>query len=579
MQMDESSGHEDLDVGELLDREELLRILLDLAADSIVRFDTELRYDYVNDETVRIAGRPRDEWLGRTQSELGFDELDVAEREDRLRAVFESGATATYVDQIDNLDGSRWYEAQLFPQHGADGEVAHVVVISRDITERMSAQKVLYTQARVDPLTGLANRTALLEALVRCIEANRVTGMRSAVLLVDLDHFKFVNDSLGHSVGDQVLVRVAEVLASCVRDGDLVVRHGGDEFVVVLRRARDLGEAVAVAERILKCMRRPLALREADIVLTASIGVTLTALDAPANAVQDLLREADAAMYAAKGAGRDALAVYDEEMHRQAEERFAIATGLRNALRSGELAVWYQPEVNLLTGHVRSVEALLRWHHPSGNVLTAGRFIEVAIETGLIIEIGYWVLEEVCASAARWQIHDLIVRFNLSPRQLAEAELLSRLDSAVDRHGIEPASLCAEITETVLLRDNSVMRENLIGLSERGVKIAIDDFGTGYASLSYLRQYPVDLIKIDRSFVADIGTDESDRDLTAAVVALARRLGIDVTAEGIEEPAQADILKDLGCRFGQGYLYSPAVAADRIDAMLSAPRTPPGTAW
>jgi diguanylate cyclase (GGDEF)-like protein/PAS domain S-box-containing protein len=569
MQIDDAP--DEFDVRELFDREELLRIL-DLAADSIVRFDTELRYDYVNDETVRMVGRPLEEWVGRTQGELGYSDAEVEAREARLRAVFDSGEPAIHIDQIDNLDRaggeSRWYESQLFPQSGAAGGVAHVVVISRDITERKLAEQALHVQARVDSLTGLANRSALVDELARVIEANQSSGARSAVLLVDLDHFKLVNDSLGHSAGDSVLQRAAAMLTACVRKEDLVARHGGDEFVVLLRTVSDLTEAIAAADRILKGIRKPFEVDEAEIAVTASIGVALTSEDAAASRAQDLLRDADAAMYVAKDAGRDGFAVYGEEMHREAQERFAIANGLRSALGSGELAVWYQPEVDLLTGEVRAVEALLRWHHPSGTVYHAGRFVEVAVETGLIVEIGYWVFDEVCASAARWRDHDLVVRFNLSPRQLADADLLQHLDSAMRRYGIRAASLCAEITETVMLRDSSVMRENLVGLSERGVKIAIDDFGTGYASLSYLRQYHVDLIKIDRSFIADIGTDGTDRALTAAVVALAMQLDIEVTAEGIEEPAQAEVLKELGCRCGQGFLYSPAVPAEKINAML-----------
>lgn len=553
-----------------MEREELLRVVLDLTADAIVRFDRDLRYDYVNDRTVEIVGISRDDWLGRTQGELGYEPEEVAVREQRIRDVFASGEPATYVDQISNLEGDRWYETQLFPQRSGAHEVAHVVVVSRDVTERVVAEAALLHAAHHDPLTGLANRVALAEDLERALAAEAPSST-TAVLLVDLDHFKLVNDSLGHTVGDRFLVRAADRLRACVSVEDLVARHGGDEFVVVLHDVAGADAAVEAAERIVDAFRAPLLVDAADLSATVSVGVALSRRPDDPPAAGDLLREADIAMFVAKGAGRDGVAVFDQELHDAVHERFRIANELRWALDRGELAVWYQPEVDLGDGSILAVEALLRWHHPSGELYPAGRFIEVAAETGLIVEIGHWIIDEVYRQADRWRSHGLVVRMNLAPRQLADPELLGRLDRASAASGVAHGAVCVEITETALLADTAVVASNLAGLTERGVELAIDDFGTGYASLTYLQRYEVGLLKIDRSFVADVATDGRDRALAAAVVALARQLDIGVTAEGIEEREQEAVLVELGCTRGQGYLYRPAVPASEIDELLATP--------
>lgn len=560
---------QDDDHRSLVEREALLRVILDLTADTIVSFDPDLRYDYVNDRTVAVVGLEREGWIGRTQAELGYPPEEVAEREARLRRVFDTGEPLSFIDEFENLEGRRFYETQLFPQPGDDGVVAHVLVVSRDITDRMIAEERLVRAAHTDALTGLGNRTALISDIQDALDVATRSDSSTAVLLIDLDHFKLVNDSLGHAVGDAFLRHAAERIRACVGADDLVARHGGDEFVIVVHELDEAKDAVELAERIIAAFREPVECEGNQVATTASIGIAYSDLSPERRDAHDLIREADTAMYVAKAAGRDGFAVFDDGLLDAAQERFRITTDLRVALHGDELDVWYQPEVDLADGSIRAVEALLRWHHPSGETYPAGRFIDIAAETGLIIDMGYWVLDRVCEQAARWAADPLTIRMNLAPRQLADPELLARLDHAVARHRIGVDQLCVEITETTLLQDDAIVRENLAGLSGRGISIAIDDFGTGYASLTYLRRYHVDVIKIDRSFVTDIATNARDAQLTGAVISLAHHLDMTVTAEGIEDPDQARVLRELGCTSGQGYLYSPAVPADEIDRQLA----------
>jgi predicted signal transduction protein with EAL and GGDEF domain len=349
-----------------------------------------------------------------------------------------------------------------------------------------------------------------------------------------------------------------------------VARIGGDEFVVVMRDLDDLGEAVGAAERLTEEFRIPFTIRDAELYSTASIGLALATDTTDAG---DLLREADTAMYAAKEAGRDRVSVFNEDLRTAAADRRTVETDLRHALERDQLAVWYQPEVDLTTGAVIAVETLLRWHHPDGDVWTADRFIDVAEATGLILDMGDWVLRQACSQAAVWATarpdQPLTVRVNVSALQLAETGLLPAIDDALATSGLDPGMLCLEITETAMLRQTTTARDNLDGIHLRGIGIAIDDFGTGYASLTYLSQYPIDVIKIDRSFITDTTAPGHDHRLVAGIIALAKVLGITVTAEGVEYADQATHLREMGCPSAQGFLYSPAVPVDQIPHLLN----------
>jgi diguanylate cyclase (GGDEF)-like protein/PAS domain S-box-containing protein len=549
----------------------MFRLVVDETVDSIVRFDRDLRYDFVNDRTAQISGMPAERWLGRTQEEMGFPPEEAAIREERIRKVFATAEKATYQDRFGVAERERWYETTLFPQLDPDGSVEHVILISRDVTSRKLAEDALIRAAARDPLTGLANRTALLDVLEQAIRASADSIFTTAVLLVDLDRFKLVNDSLGHAVGDRLLCLAAERLISCVRPGDLVARHGGDEFVVVMRDLPDPAEAVHVALRVVEAFREPLLSGDTELSTTASVGISVTSATRDQIDANDLLREADTAMYVAKANGRDGVSVFDEKLRAEIDERLRIENQLRGAMSRGELEVWYQPEIDLATGSMKAAEALLRWRHPSGEMYPAARFIGVAEESGMIVPIGDWVMTEVCRQAAEWADSGLRLRMNLAPRQLDDPDLLQRFQQALDSTGCRPENLCVEITETALLHDTPAAANNLEWLSSNGVSIALDDFGTGYASLTYLRRYHIDVVKLDRSFVNDIATNEKDQRLTAAVVAMARHLDIAVTAEGVETVDQANIVRQLGCTSAQGFLYSPAVPAEEISRELARP--------
>jgi diguanylate cyclase (GGDEF)-like protein/PAS domain S-box-containing protein len=553
---------------DVAEREELLQVILDFTHDLIIRFDRQLRYDYVNDRTVELVGLPREEWLGRTAGDLGLVGPQLHEYERRLLDVFATGAPATFEDDWSDDSGPSWTEANLYPQRDATGTVAHVIVISRDITARKLAEAELVRAAQHDPLTGLANRMALVEEIDRDVTAGERSRTRTAVLLIDLDDFKLVNDALGHEIGDEVLTMAARRIESCVRGSDLVARHGGDEFVVAIREVRTPTAPVLLAERIVEAFHQPLVHRGTPLATTASVGVAITEPGESGKDANDLLREADTAMYAAKAAGRDGVAVFDASLHLAMEERLRIGNELRGVTDRDELALWYQPEVDLRTGAIVAVEALLRWFHPSGELYPAGRFIDVATESGLIVDIGTWALGRIGAANGRWDSPGRTVRVNLAPRQLADPELLGNIAPALAAVEGACMQLCVEITETAFLQDSPVVSDNLAALTARGVLIAIDDFGTGFASLTYLRRYHVDVVKIDRSFVTNVATSERDRRLTAAIVALAGHLDMTITAEGVETAEQEDIVRGIGCTGAQGYLFSPAVPATEIDSML-----------
>jgi diguanylate cyclase (GGDEF)-like protein/PAS domain S-box-containing protein len=554
----------------LRDSAALLSVVLEGSADSTSTYGPDLRVEYVNRRIAELSGIPAEAWIGKSMGDMGYPPSSVAYWTAHFDAVFATGEPESMQYEVDNTEGHRWYEAKLSPVFGPDGSVAHVISTNRDITERVNAELSLRQMATHDPLTGLANRLALLDDIERGLRAGGRTSSSTAVLLIDLDRFKMVNDSLGHDVGDTLLIVAAQRLAGAVRGGDLVGRVGGDEFVVVMRDLADPAEAVRVAWRLVEAFRPPFPTLLGELFCTASIGV---AVSQAASEPADLLREADTAMYAAKNDGRDRVAVFNNELREAVTARRLIESDLRHALERGQLAVWFQPEVDLVTGRVIAAEALLRWHHPSGETLTAARFIDVAEETGLINDIGDWVLRQACIQAASWATgkddRPIAVRVNVSARQLAEGGLLDVLDDAIATTSLDPNLLCLEITETALLGETRIARDNLAGIHDRGVHIAIDDFGTGYASLSYLHRYPIDDVKIDRSFITGIATEPHDYRLVGALIAMANHLQLSVTAEGVEDEQQADRLRSLNCPSAQGYLYSQAIPPEQFVTLLA----------
>ena len=474
-------------------------------------------------------------------------------------------------------DGSHgWMLARGEVVRDGAGDVVGLRGMALDITERRNYADELRALSTRDPLTGLANRTALMEEIPRALNAGRRSGRGTALLMVDLDRFKVVNDTLGHAAGDSLLVKVAARLDGLVRAGDLTARLGGDEFVVVMRDLLDPAEAANAAERVLTSFRTPFATGGTEFHFSASIGVAIATETSTGN---DLLREADTAMYRAKEQGRDQMAVFNEDLRTALTERLAVETALRRALSEGQLCLWYQPEIDLGTGAVVAVEALLRWHHPDGQIWSADHFIDVAEETGLILDMGDWIIHEACRQAASWNIdrpdRPITMRVNVSALQLAENGLLDSIDEALTGSGVDPALVCLEITETALLRDSAAVRANLAGIHDRGLGVALDDFGTGFASLGYLSSFAVDVIKIDRSFLADTtAADHPDR-MVAGIIALAKALGIGVTAEGVQHQEQAAHLYELGCPSAQGWLFAPALPPAEIASLLDHIYPPP----
>jgi diguanylate cyclase (GGDEF)-like protein/PAS domain S-box-containing protein len=433
--------------------------------------------------------------------------------------------------------------ALFLAHHDADGRIEFVSSVTRDISERKAFEQRLEYQATHDPLTGLPNRTLFLDRLELSLARARRSHRPVAVLFCDVDHFKVVNDSLGHSAGDRLLVSLAQRLRDSLRPGDTVARFGGDEFVILCDDLVTEHDAVMIAERSNQAVHEPLTVEATEVFSSLSIGI---AFADPGKEPEAMIRDADAAMYLAKERGRARYEVYDERMRSTLVERLDIETALRRALARHELRVVYQPTISLESGEIVGVEALLRWEHPERGLLVPSEFIDVAEETGLIVPIGAWVIEQASRQAQRWHVarpdvDPLFVSVNLSGRQLDTAVLIDTVADVITRTGLQPGMLGLEITESVVMRDPEASTTSLRALKELGVRLAVDDFGTGYSSLAYLRRFPVDLLKVDRAFVDGLGAsggDAEDRAIVAAVVSLAHTLGMKAIAEGVETVEQ-----------------------------------------
>jgi diguanylate cyclase (GGDEF)-like protein/PAS domain S-box-containing protein len=448
----------------------------------------------------------------------------------------------------------RWAESRAATLRDDTGQIVGCVGTVEDVTERERTEAELTHQAMHDPVTGLPNRTLFLDRVGMALARTRRSGGEVAVLFMDLDRFKLINDSLGHEAGDRLLQTTAARLDHALRESDSVGRLGGDEFAV-LCEVKHSDEAVMIAERIANAVAEPVDLDTEQMVVSASIGI---ALSDGSSSPADMLENADAAMYRAKERGKARVEMYDESMRANTLRRLQVESALRTAIDREQLVVFFQAEVGLADGEITGAEALVRWRDPARGLVSPGEFIPVAEETGLIVPLGAWVLREACREAARLRADGrrIKVAVNLSTRQLAHPGLVRLVADTLEETGVDPSGLCLEITETVLMQDADravVLLEELKGL---GITLSLDDFGTGYSSLSYLQRFPVDVVKVDRSFVDGLVDRPGDASIVAAVRDVTRSLGLGVVAEGIETPEQLQRLQALGYEKGQGYLFA-----------------------
>jgi diguanylate cyclase (GGDEF)-like protein len=455
--------------------------------------------------------------------------------------------------------------------------VGAIVATASDTTERKNFEEQLARRAFYDTLTSLPNRALLLDRISQAEARARRRNAMIGVVFIDLDNFKRVNDSLGHHAGDRLLIAAARRLEGCVRPADTVARLGGDEFVVLLEHlgSEATSEGTLVADNILAQFSQPFDLDDKQYIVGASVGLAFAHAGRGRGDVDTLLRDADVAMYRAKNGGKGRYVVFEENMHAEAVKKLEIETDLRFAIEHDELRVHFQPIMQLQAEGFREMEALVRWQHPTRGLLPPSEFIAIAEESGLIVSLGRYVLEQACQQVARWQREfptepPLQISVNLSPGQFDDPHLVDDVAAALRKAHIDAASLKLEVTEGLIMRDTEKSIETLRKLKDFGVTIAIDDFGTGYSSLSYLRKLPLDVLKIDRSFVQGIGTSAEDDAIVRAVISMAQSLGLSVTAEGIETSEQARLLREWSCQTGQGYLFSRPLPAEQFTALFRA---------
>jgi diguanylate cyclase (GGDEF)-like protein/PAS domain S-box-containing protein len=467
--------------------------------------------------------------------------------------------------------GYIWLETLAKPITNALGQIVQVQTTSRDVTQRVLVEQQLSHDALHDTLTDLPNRALFMERVELALsQLLRLGDYQFAVLFIDLDRFKVINDSLGHLVGDRLLIAIASLLKSCLRTTDIVARLGGDEFTILLDDIRDFTEATKIAERIQDQLRSPFCLEGQMVSITASIGIVLGSTEYTQGV--DILRDADIAMYRAKAAGKARYEIFDKAMHAQAVHLLQLESDLQQALQRNELRVYYQPIFSIKTGDLVGFETLIRWQHPQRGFVLPDEFVAIAEDSGLIVPIGAWILREACHQLKTWHRaypydNALIVNINLASKQIRHANFLTQLDAILAETKLEGRYLKLEITEGTLIESTDTITEILLAIRARNVQLSIDDFGIGYSSLSYLSRFPINTLKIDQSFIKRLEQDEN-LGIVRAIVTLAHTLGMDVVAEGIETQDQLNHLKQLNCEFAQGYLFAPALDAGAAEALI-----------
>jgi diguanylate cyclase (GGDEF)-like protein/PAS domain S-box-containing protein len=551
----------------LFDEKERAQVTLNSIGDAVISTDVEGRISYLNFVAERLTGWPLEEALGRPLEEV-FRIIDAESRvtlANPMAKATEENATvelppACILIRRDGVESA--VEDSSAPIHDRRGRVTGAVMVFRDVsTARALTLKLAYI-AQHDSLTDLPNRSLLNDRLGQALAVARRHRTALALLYLDLDRFKHINDSLGHLVGDRLLQSVALRLSDCVRATDTVSRLGGDEFVILLSEVAQEEDAATCADKLLQAIRMPYVLDERELHVTASIGIVVHPGDG--TAVEALLQNADSAMYEAKNRGRNNYQFYRSDLNSSAGERQTLESDLRHAIQRQELQLHYQPIVSLSTGAAAGVEALIRWQHPTLGLVLPDEFISIAEESGMIVPIGQWVLREACRQAKAWQdagLPRLRLAVNISAVELRSREFVAGVRAILTQTRFDPRSLELELTETFLMQDSKSTALVLSAIKELGVQLALDDFGTGYSSLSYMRRFPIDTLKVDRSFVRDLTMDASDASVVSAVINMGKSLHMRVVAEGVEAPDQLAFLKQHGCSEAQGYYFSQPLKA------------------
>ena len=556
----------------LQESEERLRMTLRCAPDAVFICEKDGRIVYINDNAIDVLGYSYDELHGMTVFDLAPEDWRERYRQAAQQIVSSSERHVFEIRLVKKSGGKIPMElnAVLLPNGRVYGSC-------RDITERKRAEQQIHQLAFFDALTSLPNRRLLIDRLQQAFSVSARNGQHGAILFLDLDHFKTLNDTKGHDIGDLLLVEVAKRLELCVRDGDTVARLGGDEFVVVLgtlstHTDEAATQAEAVAEKILSALNQPCRLKEYNYNTTPSIGIVL--FRGHQDSIDDLLKHADIAMYQAKTSGRNAIRFFDPDMQSAIEARSELEDELRQALARQQFRLYFQVQVDSLRRPL-GAEMLLRWEHPERGLVSPAQFIPLTEETGLIVPIGQWVLQTACAQLKAWQHdalkRDLTLAVNVSAKQFRQADFVAQVQRVLLESGAKPSHIKLELTESTVLENVDDTITKMRELKLLGVSFSMDDFGTGYSSLQYLKRLPLDQIKIDQSFVRDITSDPNDAAIVQTIIAMTEALGLNVIAEGVETEAQREFLDKHGCHTFQGYLFSKPVPVGEFEALLGKP--------
>ncbi len=561
-----------LDITERKNSDELIRTLsqaVEQSPVSVVITDADANIEYVNNAFEAVTGYSAVEVVGQNSRILQSGNTAKKTYDEMWQAI---GNGKPWRGEIQNRkkDGEIfWEHSHIAPVIDDRGITRHYLAVKEDITFRKQQEEQILHQAHFDTLTGLPNRFLSLDRLSQLINEAQRNKEMSAVLFLDLDDFKKVNDTLGHETGDKLLIEAAKRLRSVVRSGDTVGRLGGDEFIVLLGGLTKVADALPTVEILLNRFRESFRVDGRELIITASVGIAVYPEDG--DSASELLRNADSAMYHSKELGRNTYSYFTDEMNLGVTRRLALEEQIHGALDRNEFTVFYQPQIDVISGKIMGTEALLRWSNPALGDVSPIEFIPIAEQTGLIVPIGQFALTEALQKTVEWQNKfdpDFHIAVNLSPRQFRDPDLVNYIEKNILESGLSGGSLALEITEGVLMSGHTFISDALDALSRLGVNIVMDDFGTGYSSLSYLRRYPFDVLKIDQSFVKDITEDRADRELISATIAMAHGLNLKVVAEGVETEEQLAFLKQLGCDYAQGYLFGKPMPGDQLKSSL-----------